>query len=181
MRITGRLLYLYLFNPARPLRRDFAVTPAAPVTLTDLTVFDPQIDSFWNRRHYIALSSSIRFASGLTLTGVGHVHSGAPYRRLPAEPLGLPVPHTQPETLSYGPYRRQIDARIDLPIRPTEGRLGFIVFAEGRNLTNEHNVETVADPDALRRSGAPDHPAIPQTQRVYGPARSVWTGVEVRW
>jgi hypothetical protein len=181
IRVSGRFSYLYLFDTGRLHRRDLPPAPGDPVTPADLTTFDPEINDFWNRRHWAALSAAFRFPAGLTLTTVGHVQSGVPYRGLDGAAIGTFIPRGHQAPTRYGPWMRRIDGRVDWPVRFGGRSPVLVLFLEGRNITNERIINLVADPAAFEQNGLPDHPTIPQTQWVYGPARSLWTGFELRW
>ena len=181
LRVSGRLSYLHLFDTAKPIRRDLPVTPTEPITPSNLTAFDTRLNAFWNRKHLIALFGTMRFRSGLTLTGMAHVQSGVPYRPLNPSFAGQVVPRDQAEPVAHGPWMRRIDGRIDFPLLFGRRRSGIVLFVEGRNLTNEESVDAVTDPAGFAQSHIPDNATISQPQRAYGTARSFWLGLEIKW
>lgn len=181
LRVSGRLSYLRLFDTGYPLRWDLPVTPSEPIVPSDLTAFDTRINDFWNRKHLVALTGTARFRSGLTLTGVAHIQSGVPYRSQEPSLVGQVVPYGQAERVAHGPWMRRMDGRVDFPLLFGRRRSGFVLFIEGRNLTNEESVDAVTDAAAFAQNHIPDNTTISQQQRVYGTARSFWMGLEMRW
>ncbi len=176
IRLSGRLSYLYLFNLGDIRRRDLSIAPGQPVNPGDLTTFDARVNDFWNRRHWIAMNASLRLFSGATFTMVGHLQSGVPY-------LGSRkgVSGTWTQDVLFGPWMRRFDGRVDIPIRIGRRSTTLLLFFEGRNLTDRTIVDVITDPVSFENTGQPDNNTVSQTQWVYGPARSIWTGVGINW
>ena len=176
IRFSGGLSYMYLFDIGDIRRRDLPIRPQAPILPGDLTTFDGETNTYWNRRHWLAVSSSIRLKSGTTLTTIGQFQSGVPYSG-----TNQGVSGTLNQVVRFGPWLRKIDARIDVPIRFGKKTRALLFFIEGRNITNHRIIEAITDPGTFGNSGQPDNNTVAQQQWVYGPARSVWTGFGFNW
>lgn len=181
VRLSGRLSYLYLFNLGRVRETDYPLGPGDPLTLGDFTTFDRQVNDFWNRRHWVATVVTLRFRTGVTITTVGHLHSGTPYRAPRAADVGRVVRPDEPIQIKFGPWTRRIDARVDVPLPFRSLFPATTVFCEIRNLANDQNLDVIPDPRWFENTGQPDNPVLNQSQGVYARARAIWAGVEVRW
>lgn len=181
VRLSGRVSYLSLLNLGPLYDTDRPVQPDRPMTLGDLTTFGRRLNDFWDRRHRVAVVAVLRFPFGVSATATGHFQSGARYRAPDlAQPGQLVLPDQQAR-VGAGPWGRWADARVDAPLPKARSLPAATFFVEVRNLTNALTINAVPDPRWFEATGQPDNRLVNQSQWVYGPARSIWSGIGVRW
>lgn len=180
-RVSASLSYLYLKDIGAVRQSDRPLRPGTSLAPGDFTTFDHTVNSFWNRHHWFNINGTLRFPNGLILSAIGHLQSGTPYERPVTADVGQVVSRDRETVTAFGPWRRTIDGRLDVPVLGTKSAPIATLFIEVRNLLNDVNVDVVADPRLYESGGPPDNALLNQIQWIYGPARAIWAGVKTQW